>query len=295
MSENITHTAILDDCFRLMAAHDKVCDAFREVMRDQVRFARLGGITRRGDFHSVGLLTSIRERWDGRSADDKLEPKLAFILGWLTHRAADRQMKPVFREVEPGRPVSPAQSSVYQDAFIFHEVFQSGNASPYHPQTFADTPDVAPGIDAAALEELIRVLLQRALIELHTLIPDDENIEGWLENLFDRQQRFYVDRERYAQAVANPDPEWVRRGIEEVNFYDRDEPIIQAARAIQHGQSADVVAAVAAEASSHYAQALKMGCGYILAASDFFSSDMAPAELEEMFNIGKPGRDGMWV
>ncbi len=295
MSENITHTAILDDCFRLMAAHNKVCDAFREVMRDQVRFARLGGITRRGDFHSVGLLTSIRQRWDGRSTDDKLEPKLAFILGWLTHRAADRQMKPIFREVEPGRPVSPAHSSVYQDAFIFHEVYQSGKASPYHPQTFADTPDVAPGIDAAALEELIRVLLQRALIELHTLIPDDENIEGWLENLFDRQQRFYVDRERYAQAVANPDPEWVRRGIEEVNFYDRDEPIIQAARAIQHGQSAGVVAAVAAEARSHYAQALKMGCGYILAASDFFSSDMAPAELEALFNIGKPGRDGMWV
>ena len=295
MSENITHTAVLDDCFRLMAAHNKVCDAFREVMRDQVRFARLGGITRRGDFHSVGLLTSIRQRWDGRSTDDKLEPKLAFILGWLTHRAADRQMKPIFREVEPGRPVSPAHSSVHQDAFIFHEVYQSGKANPYHPQTFADTPDVAPGIDAAALEELIRVLLQRALIELHTLIPDDENIEGWLENLFDRQQRFYVDRERYAQAVANPDPEWVRRGIEEVNFYDRDEPIIQAARAIQHGQSAGVVAALAAEARSHYAQALKMGCGYILAASDFFSSDMAPAELEALFNIGKPGRDGMWV
>ena len=94
MSENVTHTGVLDDCFRLMLVSDEICDAFKEVAQSENDFARLGGITRSGDRFTVQLLTDFRKRWEGRRPEDKLEPKLAFVLGWLTHRAADRQMKP---------------------------------------------------------------------------------------------------------------------------------------------------------------------------------------------------------
>ena len=96
-------------------------------------------------------------------------------------------------------------------------------------------------------------------------------------------------------AVADPDPDKVRRFITEVNFYDRGEPIIQAARALQRGEDVDpeaVCAAMRADAQSHYAQALKMGCGYLLAASAFFAGKLSAAELRERFDIGRPGWDG---
>ena len=130
MSENVTHTGVLDDCFRLMLVSEEICDAFKEVARSQNDFARLGGITRSGDRFTVQLLTDFRKRWASRKPEDKLEPKLAFVLGWLTHRAADRQMKPVFREAEPDRTQSPSDCSVYHDAFVFNEVFAVGNYTP---------------------------------------------------------------------------------------------------------------------------------------------------------------------
>lgn len=298
MSENITHTAILDDCFRLMLASDTICDAFKLAGREQRDFARLGGVTRYGDMFTTRLLDDYRARWATRTPEDKLEPKLAFVLGWLCHRAADRQMKPVFREAEPGRPVSPADCSVYHDAFVFKEIFADGRESPYHPaileRDMASLPAVQ-GLDVPGVEDFFRALLQRALIELHTLIPDRDDIDGWLDRLFSVRQRLHLDLERYAAAVAAPDPGKYQKFIVEMNFYDRDEPIIGAARGLQRGEAVtaeQVHQAVAAEARSHYAQALKMGYGYLAAASAFFAGDMSPETLAERLNIGKPGRDG---
>jgi len=44
-----------------------------------------------------------------------------------------------------------------------------------------------------------------------------------------------------------------------------------------------------------HAQALKMGYGYLCAASEFFFSDMTPETLTERLDIGKKGRDGKSV
>lgn len=301
MSENVTHTGILDDCFRLMQVSDEICDAFKEVAESQNDFARLGGITRSGDRFTVQLLESFRQRWAERKSDDKLEPKLAFVLGWLTHRAADRQMKPVFRDAEPNPTHSPTDCSVYHDAFVFKEVFAGGKEAPYNTATFEagmQSLPVAAAVDSADVEAFFRALLQRALIEMHTFIPDRENIEPWLEKLSTLQQRFNVDIDRYAAAIYKPDPEKVKRFITDVNFYDPNDPIIVVARGIQRigGVTASQVKeAAAAEAKSHYGQALQMGYGYLCAASEFFKSDMEPEVLKARLDIGKAGRDGKSV
>jgi hypothetical protein len=83
-----------------------------------------------------------------------------------------------------------------------------------------------------------------------------------------------------------------------VNFYDAAEPIVAAARGIQRGgpvTAGQVREAARIEARSHYAQALKMGYGYLRAASDFFAGDMSPEALRERLDVGRPGRDGKGV
>ena len=301
MSEKITHTAVMDDCFRLALASGKLCPAFVETMRGLWDFARLGSGTRAGDRHSVQLLTSFRERWPERRPEERLEPKLAFVLGWLCHRAADRQMKPVFRQAEPDRTQKPSECSVYHEAFLFREIFCRDPERLYTAATLETDLGALPAakiLDTAAVREVFHTLMQQALIEIHTFSPDEDNIETWLDGLFGLQQDFYVDVERYAAAVAQPDPDKVRRFISEVNFYDREEPIILTARALQRGEtlaSEAVCAAIGAGAQSHYAQALKMGCGYVLAASDFFEGRLSADELRERFDIGKAGWDGKSV
>jgi hypothetical protein len=293
----------MDDCFRLGLASGELCAALAETIRSQWHFARLGSGTRAGDRHSVRLLASLRSRWPDRTPQDLLEPKLAFVLGWLCHRAADRQMKPLFRQAAPCSPLKPTECSVYHDAFLFRELYADDPERLYTTATFEvdlSSLPAARALDGSQVRELFHTLLQQALIELHTFDPDEAHIEAWLGGLYRLQQRFYVDVDRYAAAVARPDPEKVRRYIAETGFYDRKEPIIATARALQRqGEGtrdpAQVREALAADACSHYAQALKKGCGYLLAANAFFaaapagSADEADVQaLRKALDIGRP-------
>lgn len=128
MSENVTHTAVVEDCFNLMLASERICNAFKEAGRDHIRFIQFGSVTRSGDKFTVNLLDKYRSIWHTRNENDRLGYKLAFVLGWLCHRAADRQMKVVFREAEPESREFPTDCSIYHDAFIFRRLYD-GNGT----------------------------------------------------------------------------------------------------------------------------------------------------------------------
>ena len=119
MSENITHTAVTDDCARLARHSSTICSPVKEVLGEHLEIARLGGVTRAGGRHVLSLLQRYREAWHGRQEGDLLAEKLAFVLGWLCHRAADLQMKPIFHAVDGDCPRDPTDCSVYHDVFLF--------------------------------------------------------------------------------------------------------------------------------------------------------------------------------
>ncbi|MDP6778525.1 MAG: hypothetical protein QGI83_17355 [Candidatus Latescibacteria bacterium] len=66
MSENVTHTGVLDDCFRLMQVSDEICDAFKEVAQTQIDFAQYGGVTRSGDMAPEALKAQLDVDVPGR-------------------------------------------------------------------------------------------------------------------------------------------------------------------------------------------------------------------------------------
>jgi hypothetical protein len=149
-----------------------------------------------------------------------------------------------------------------------------------------------------SLEMLVRVLLRRAFIEMHTLIPDEDDPAGWIDRLFKRRQDFNVNLARYDAVIRNPDPEKIRKYIVDDNFYDGTEPIVAVARRLQHGEqvaSEEVTEALHQDVHCHYGQALKLAYGYLQAASDFFTSSMALDALKSHLDIGKPGQDGVAV
>ena len=208
-------------------------------------------------------------------------------------------MKPVFREANPNSGKKPTDCSIYHEAFIYHEVYAQSQDNPYHAALFekdmASLPAAAT-IDIAAVKDLFQALLQGSLIELHTFIPDGNDIEGWLEKLFELQQRFYNDLDRYAEAIHRPDPDKVERFIKAVNFYNSEDAVIAAARALQVGEGVeDIEATWTTPASSHYGQALQLGMGYVEAASSYFIGGLSIEELKVRFKIGKAGRDGKAV
>jgi hypothetical protein len=298
MSEKITHTIAMDDSFRLMLASEALCPAFTVAAKTCWDIARLGSGTRAGDRHSLVLLTRFRERWSDKTAEDHLEAKLAFVMGWLCHRAADRQMKPIFRSLNPGSAETPTECSVYHDAFLFRERYLRDQERLYTRATFeADLGSlpVAGSLDVSALRELFHTLLQQSLVEIHTLDPDEAHIEAWLDGLVRLQQGFYVDVDRYAQAIAAPDPAKLARYVSDIGFYERTDPVIAAAEALQRGEalaSTEVRKAIDRSGKSHYARALGTACRYLASASAYFEREIDIEELRQRLDIGKPGRDG---
>jgi hypothetical protein len=285
MSENITHTAVTDDCARLAIYSPTICAPFKEVLRKHLEIARLGGITRSGGKFVISLLGRYRDAYSAGAADELTAQKLAFVLGWLCHRAADLQMKPVFRAVDGDCAANPTDCSIYHDVYLFRTLYASGQAEPYAPGILS--------LDSGGLEDALRSLWQRALVGMHTFIPDQADVEGWLERLFATRLRFYVDLARYAEAFSDPDPDQVRRFLDEVNFYDAEDPLIRLARSIQGGApetAVELSAAVdAAAAQSHYARALRRGTLYLEAASGYFDGSLGEAALADALERGKQG------
>jgi hypothetical protein len=296
LSENITHTAVVDDCARLAGRWDAICEPFRLCFREHLEFARLGAVTRSGDHHNPRLLALLRDRWPEHGNKPLTRQKLAFVLGWMGHRAADRQMKPVFRSADPDCPRKPTDCSVYHDAFVLREVYGAGEQDPYSPFTAARDPSQHPAAEAVQVEELedlFGVIWQRTMIRMHTFKPDEDNVETWLEQLFAARAELYVDIARYSEALLRPDPDKVKQFLQDVNFYDASDEIIRLARALQQGEAVpdpDIGNAVdAAAQGSHYAQALGKAMGYLKAASDYFERRLDADTLNERLDIGKPG------
>ena len=93
MSENITHMAVFEDSSRLALHSPHVCTAFKETLNKHWEIARHGSVTVSGDKSTLHLLNFTRSEWKTRRPEDHIDERLAYLLGWRCHLAADRTFK----------------------------------------------------------------------------------------------------------------------------------------------------------------------------------------------------------
>jgi hypothetical protein len=305
MSEYITHTAVFEDCGRLALDSPGICAAFKLVLNKYWDIASLGTLTRSGDRYTVELLKYCRERWATRRAGDFLEEKLAYVVGWRCHNAADRHFKPIYREVEPehykneagGRDPDERDVSdvrIYHDVIVFREVYDCGRkrGSPISPFLLQDNlggHPAAAALSVAPAEAAMGGVVQRTLLGLQGFAKGETDSARWLNRFQKQLQDYYVDVHRYARAVEQPDADFLRRFILDNRFYDRRDPLIRMARALQAGKPAggDLKAALdQAEHQSQYAQTIRQGYLYLAAASEFFEGKIEEPELRRRLDLG---------
>lgn len=282
MSEHITHVAICDDVSRLARVHPAVDEAFKSALEHHMDIARLGAVTRGADRFSAEFFAASRQH------DARMLQHLAFALGTLAHRAADRLMKPIFRYFgHKSDRDGPCEASIYMDIFALREVLCTDEVRSelYRRAIYERVP--------GAFEDAFRVIWQRALIGLHTFAPDFSDPVGWLDRLLDTIQHYTVSLDRYARAAQEWAPDKVKRYIEETRFYNKDEPLIAAARALARGekvQPALVVSALEAtdDRSSRWARSLAKALRYILAAGRFRAGEIGLEEVKALFDVGVP-------
>ena len=295
MSEHITHLAICDDTARLAAHHPGVHPLFKELLAARLEIARMGTITRSADRWTAELLTWAREEREKPEPerDSKLDDKIAFVLGSLAHRSADRLMKPIIRcWVETEGKEGSREATIHQDICSFREVYGGGEgpyAGPF-PKSLLDVPSTEA---QRQLEAYLRVVWQRALIGMHTFAPDTGHIQDWLTKLLDPVQAFPIDLGQYARIAAEWDPAKVRKYLIDKHFYDRQDALIRYARTIQYGgtiSGEEVVRAAAEthETCSRYARALAKALDYFVAATQLFEGRITTEEARDRFDVGIP-------
>ncbi|MDL2319199.1 hypothetical protein LJC74_09050 [Eubacteriales bacterium OttesenSCG-928-A19] len=294
----------MNDSLMLIERMDAISPELKALLREYRPFTQLGCVTVSGDSFSYRLLEQFKRTAAG--ADPYQDAKLAFVIGWVSHRACDRVMKVIWKEAQfKGRGtdvdpnISPYECSVYHEGEAYRRYFTGDDD--YRLALFEDDMN-AFAADMDLRQDWAYTLVQGSysanLLNIQT-IPDDLDDQPRFEELCMRAQKFYVDLARYRRAISAPVPEDYEQFVSGINWYDESDPIIDAVRRIRAGEtltSETITAAVAAPAKSHYAHALALSMQYIVSANHYLHDPEADMEwLRDKLDIGRLSPEGLAV
>ena len=304
MSEHIVHTGVVEDSFALTQYLSDVPDDIKNAMREYVNYARLGSITVAGDQFSFRLLEEFRPEWKNR--DEILEAKFAFVMGWISHRACDRQMKPIWAVAEmKGRgtdadpSLSPTECSVYHEGRLYNLYYAGDTTFKY--AIFKEELEKFPGSDLFDLDELANYMegsFAANMMNIQTFAPPPDD-QRFIEDVCMRSQKFYVDVNRYKKAAGNPDTKQLHDFVLDINWYDENDEIVGIAKKLRNGgvSSPDECDKVLeCEPASYYGKALWHSLQYFITVAEYYKDhSMSIAELKNRLDIGKKGPGGLGV
>ena len=301
MSEYLAHVAVLDDAARLAQRSPTIPEPVQSALRHHTEWARIGAMSRGNHLYTVPLLTDYRDRLAAGGLDEPTRQRLAFVMGWIAHRAADIYVKAMHRATLPERYYfqderlggTVSVPRLWNDIDLYREVYRDGGRGGIPPgllsRDLADHP-AASALDASAAEPVVHARAMAEMAALHASVADESTpFEARLDAFLEARQPLYVLLERYADRVERPDPEERQRHSVAARFYDAGDPLLQLAEALREGETPDVdlggaVAAAEAE-GSQYAQILALTLRWFDAAGDFLAGRTTPDALSETLQI----------
>ncbi len=298
------HSAVLRDSFRLVRQLPDTSERLQRIIEQYLPFASLGCITVSGDRFSFHLLEKYRG--ENYQKDPYVDAKIAFVLGWVSHRACDRVMKPIWREapfrgrgtdVDPS--ISPYECSIYHEAEAYKLFFHDEMDYKYalfsdRMQEFADKLD----LKQETAYRMVQCAYAMNLMNIQTILCDLPAQE-WFEEICMRMQKFYVDINRYTRAIETPDPRQYADYVNDICWYNPDDRIIVAAQELRKNGQVNPVfiqEALQLQAISYYGRALVLSVRYILSADRYLMDELLDIRwLKHKLDIGKLGPDGLHV
>ena len=255
---SLTRVAVLDDAVRLwLYGFDHSAWVVGRVL-NQIDVARTAALLPATPAEVADLLDVPRATYAAEAAEmaNRVEPpprtaeRVAFGLGWLAHHAAAGPLG------TPG-----ADEGLARDAAVLRSYAPGG----------------ADGADAEAVEGLLDLLWHRALVKLHTLKPDDDDVDGWIHRYAEYADALAARHARLAEAVAGgADPG--------AGFIDPADPVVAAVYELRFGAAdapVPVEALLAAPGASRYARAVSAAARALQAGARYVEGGIdAPALVD---------------
>lgn len=298
MSEYITHIAVQEDVARLALHAKSICDAFKICMKSHNLAMRIGSASRGNSTFIIQNIDHFRSTWERRKPEDRLEDKLAYTLGWITHRAADRYFKAKYGIFDKNpENLHPVDIRILHDVVLYDKVYSNGVNKPF-TKGFAQTEmkghPAAKFVDITQAEAITGPMYQANFLNLQS-IEKASNAKEFFDRVEKQFATFTVDFDRLVEGVNDPDPEDMHQMIEAPNFYNEEDTLIKLARNIQQGKSTEGLQlenALKEENLSQYAQVLKKAFNWLFEASQYFNYETKTTidEMYDKFNINNNQR-----
>ncbi|MFP4092705.1 MAG: hypothetical protein ACLFT3_20515 [Cyclobacteriaceae bacterium] len=305
MAEHLTHIAIYDDTYRLVLHSDDFHEAFQTSLRNHPDIGLLCSASRGNHLFAIPFLEEVRDQWNSRKPGDGVEEKIAAAIGWLSHRAIDLQVKPMYLKIDKIKEArySETENEIYHDAVTFDKVYERGKATSVSPHVYlseAILADHMQGHPAAGLlhvaqvEPMMCAMVQQNLLSLSQFNETAQSPDEWLDKFPDHYQKLGENLHTYIEAFQRPDPVKMEKYIHSVNYYNEEDELIQLARELQHKGKSSIQlddAVAKAENQSHYAQGLRRSIHFIRSANAFFEKKMDKETVYDQVEIfHKPHR-----
>ncbi len=296
MSEHITHVAVYEDCARIISLSEfNFSPAFREALEKAYDSGMICSASRGNHLYAVPIITRSRELYGtGEYRQQEIE-QLAGAIGWLTHRASDLQMKPLFRQVDKlENPVLYSdECQMYHDAVSFEEVYAGGEKNTKSDYERIDRSLLSHSMQANPssyhfgmdqMERLFSHYYVAGLLTNYLFTEELEDVDEFAGKMVEYSQDLYEDLRMYIRAYHDPDPYKYQGYIGNFNVYDRQDPLIRFVRYVQehhkpHPEIDLMEALESAPRQSHYSRALRRGHDFVAAASEFFQKKISREEV----------------
>lgn len=295
MSEHFSHIAVCEDSSRLLLDSPELNDVFKHCINTQYDSGLLGSTSRGNHLFAVPILEKYKDTYAGLNDKREADIQIAYAIGWLLHRAADLQMKPVFRkaEADPDERFTYQLSSIYHDANAFRKVYGGGNTPSgskkevLSPATFdydMQSHPAAKAVEVSNAEPLFSWMWQKDMMNMHVFLEEEKDFQKWVDTFIERFPDFSENFSDYERVYNDPDPAVAHRHYTVDKLYYEDDPVIEYVRAKQHGRKpARELEFVVQENvnKSEYGKAIRNGYWYVKVASDYF---VGKATKEEAYD-----------
>jgi hypothetical protein len=292
MSEHYSHIAVYEDTTKLLFVNNKLPGVFKTALSRYYDSGLLASTSRDILYWAIPILEKYRSDPASQSDDETLM-KLAGAIGWLTHRGADLAAKPILKlfDTDKSARFNDTECSVYFDAEIYRQVYQSGKQSTrskYNlitPFSFTKHFNLAQASDAKPAEAIENILSFYMITDwtmLNPFVTTEKDFDTWLRKMQKQLHDFHEDYRMYVEAVHNPGEDKTKKYLIDQNYYNPDDTIIKTVRAITDlGTVVELPKKLFEESDklSVYARALLRAYKYTTAGIQFFQNEISKKEL----------------
>ncbi len=203
MSEHITHVAVYEDTARLIKhTNGQFTKAFHDLLQAAYDSGLFCSGARGNHLYAVPILEKIRELHKQGKFGGLQKEQVAGAIGWLTHRAADLQMKPLFRQLEEeNHPLLPDnECQMYHDALSYKEVYKGGRLNTLSPHEYIDETLLSRDMEANPasqhvplrfMEGLFTHCFLAGMLGQARFVEDVDDINDYTEKIINQSQDLY--------------------------------------------------------------------------------------------------------